>query len=146
MLLKIAEGLRKNAEAKGLAFEIKTPMDHSCVAIADCEQLTHAFKNLIDNSIKYTLSGGVYVTLASTAEHITLIVKDTGVGITDEDKQRLFTEGGKGKNSQKVNVESTGYGLYITKKIITTHNGKIWAESEGEGKGSTFHVEIPKKI
>ena len=55
----------------------------------------------------------------------------------------VFTEGGHGKESSKVNVESTGFGLYIVKNIIEAHQGKVWAESEGKDKGSRFIVELP---
>ena len=55
----------------------------------------------------------------------------------------LFTEGGHGKDSIKVNVHSTGYGLFIAKEVVEAQGGKIWAESEGQGKGSTFIVEFP---
>jgi signal transduction histidine kinase len=55
----------------------------------------------------------------------------------------LFTEGGHGKESIKVNVDSTGFGLYIAKQVVDSHGGKIWAESEGAGKGSRFIVELP---
>jgi signal transduction histidine kinase len=68
---------------------------------------------------------------------------DTGVGITPEDMKRLFTEGGHGAESIKVNVHSTGYGLYIAKQIAEAHGGAIRAESEGKGKGSRFIVELP---
>jgi signal transduction histidine kinase len=57
---------------------------------------------------------------------------------------RLFTAGGRGKNSLKVNVDSTGFGLFIAKQIVTDHKGRIWVESDGVGKGSTFTVELPK--
>jgi signal transduction histidine kinase len=70
-------------------------------------------------------------------------VKDTGVGITEEDKARLFTEGGHGKDSQTINAHSTGYGLFIAKQITEAHGGTIRAESEGAGKGSIFVVEFP---
>jgi signal transduction histidine kinase len=70
-------------------------------------------------------------------------VKDSGIGITPEDKKNLFTEGGRGKDAVRVNVDSTGYGLYSVKLIVDAHNGKAWGESEGVGKGSTFFVELP---
>jgi signal transduction histidine kinase len=70
-------------------------------------------------------------------------VKDTGVGITEEDKKNLFTEGGRGKDSVKINVDSTGYGLYSVKQIVESHHGEVWAESEGAGKGSTFYIKLP---
>ena len=57
--------------------------------------------------------------------------------------KNLFTEGGHGKESTKINVESTGFGLYIVKNIVDAHQGRVWAESEGSGKGSQFYVELP---
>lgn len=103
----------------------------------------HVLRNLIDNAINYTPSGSVTVSLRKGGSKILFSVKDTGVGITAEDKARLFTEGGHGKNSQTINAHSTGYGLYIAKQITEAHGGTIRAESEGEGKGSEFIVEFP---
>ncbi len=65
------------------------------------------------------------------------------MGSSEEDKKRLFTEGGHGKESQKVNVHSTGYGLFIAKNVTEAHGGTIRAESTGPGQGSTFVVELP---
>jgi len=103
----------------------------------------HVVRNLIDNAIRYTPKGSIHVTLAKRDEKIVFSVKDSGVGITEEDKKRLFTEGGHGKDSIKVNVDSTGYGLFIAKQVTEAHGGTIRAESEGAGKGSEFIVELP---
>lgn len=103
----------------------------------------HVLRNLIDNAVSYTPSGSVDIFLKKENGKVIFSVKDTGIGITEEDKQRLFTEGGHGKDSQKVNAHSTGYGLYIAKQIVEAHGGTIHAESEGPGKGSTFIVELP---
>jgi len=112
--------------------------------IGDQEKIIqHVIRNIIDNSIKYTERGSVAVTLSKVGKLIQLLVQDTGIGITAEDMARLFTEGGHGKDSMKVNVHSTGYGLYIAKQIVEAHGGKIWAESEGAGKGSRFIVQFP---
>ena len=100
-------------------------------------------RNLIDNAIRYTLSGSIDVALTVVEGKIHFSVKDTGVGITDEDRPKLFTEGGHGKDSIKVNVDSTGYGLFIAKQVTEAHGGTIRAESEGAGKGSEFIVELP---
>ena len=89
------------------------------------------------------MGGNVRVGLSRTGNTIRFTVEDNGVGITPEDMRRLFTEGGHGKDSLKMNVHSTGYGLYIVKKIVEGHGGKVWAESEGQGKGSRFIVELP---
>jgi signal transduction histidine kinase len=103
----------------------------------------NVLRNVIDNSINYTSTGSISVSLKKENQKFVIAVKDTGIGITDEDKKRLFTEGGHGKDSQKINVHSTGYGLFIAKNIVEAHGGTIRAESEGEGKGSTFIVELP---
>lgn len=137
------EKVRPAAELKELtlsfvADEASYQMTGDKVQIND-----HVLRNLIENSINYTPSGSVAVSLKRAGTKIVFAVKDTGIGITEEDKKHLFTEGGHGKDSQKVNVHSTGYGLYIAKNIVEAHGGTIRAESEGEGKGSKFVVELP---
>ena len=142
---EIVDKAKPMAEGKGLelsfsAGDIGTPyiFTGDKVKIGD-----NVFRNIIENSIYYTSSGTITISLKKDSDKFIFTVKDTGIGITDEDKKRLFTEGGHGKDSQKVNVHSTGYGLYIAKNIVEAHNGTIRAESEGEGKGSTFTVELP---
>src|SRR3989344_4386367 len=136
--------LRSSAEEKQIKLEFAAS-DGSYTVTGDEDKLRHhAVRNLIDNSIKYTFTGGsVRVGLSRTGNTIRFTVEDNGVGITPEDMGRLFTEGGHGKDSLKMNVHSTGYGLYIVKKIVEGHGGKVWAESEGQGKGSRFIVELP---
>ncbi len=140
MLEGVLKDLQQAAEKKGLA--LTTHLD-PITFTGDRGQLINAFKNLIDNSVKYTMQGSVDVTLTKNDTKIVFTVSDTGIGITKEDMEHLFTEGGRGKNSQKVNVESTGFGLYIVKNIIEAHKGTVHAESNGEGKGSRFIVELP---
>jgi signal transduction histidine kinase len=138
----IVNGLKPNAEAKGVSLTLTTP-DQPFTYTGDKMQFENAIKNLVDNSIKYTPSGSIEVSLSHERGCIRFMTKDTGVGITPEDMQHLFTEGGHGAESQLVNVESTGFGLYIVKNIIEAHGGKVWAESEGKGKGTRFFVELP---
>lgn len=136
----IVQDLTPTATHKGLSLTTTlAPVTYT----GDKGQLVNAFKNLVDNSIKYTARGSVEVSLAQIAEKVRFEIRDTGVGIGADDMKNLFTEGGRGKNSQKTNVESTGFGLYIVKNIIEAHRGKVWAESDGEGKGSRFVVELP---
>jgi signal transduction histidine kinase len=134
--------LKDAADAKGLAVNL-IAAEGDYVIQGDRMQLMNAIKNLIDNSIKYTPQGQVDIGLTRESNKVRLVIKDTGVGITQEDMKLLFTEGGHGKESSKVNVESTGFGLYIVKNIIEAHNGKVWAESDGAGKGARFIVELP---
>ncbi len=137
------ERAKPAAEQKGLALSFASD-DVSYQMIGDKAQINdHVLRNLIDNAVNYTPTGSIAVSLKKEKEKIFFAVKDSGIGITEEDKKRLFTEGGHGKDSQSVNVHSTGYGLYIAKSIVEAHGGTIRAESEGEGKGSTFIVEFP---
>lgn len=138
----VASHLKRYADEKGLAINLSIG-EGKYTMTGDEEKLKqHVVRNLIDNAIKYTPKGTIEVTLTD-GDKLRFSVKDSGVGITDEDKKNLFTEGGHGKDSIKVNVHSTGYGLFIAKQVVDMHGGKIWAESEGQGKGSTFVVEFP---
>ena len=140
------EKARVAAEAKGLKLSFAADEGDFTFAGDRGEIGDHVLRNLIDNSVNYTPSGSIDVTLKHADGKYVFTVKDTGVGITDEDKKRLFTEGGHGKESQKVNVHSTGYGLFIAKQVVEGHGGTIRAESEGTGKGSTFIVELPVSV
>jgi signal transduction histidine kinase len=128
---------------KGLIFETDITEKVLLVSV-DETQIIQVFKNLIDNSLNYTPAGKIKVILKTSLDNKKVLfeVSDTGVGLSDEDKSRLFTEGGKGAESIKVNVNSTGYGLYIVKKIVESHKGRVWAESAGRGHGSQFYVEL----
>ena len=133
--------LKKNAEAKNLSFQTNIE-DDSYEMTGDADQIKHVLKNLVDNAIRYTLKGGIEINLNKENGKIIFSIKDSGVGITAEDRDNLFIEGMRGKDSLKVNVESTGYGLFIAKKIAEDHNGRIWVQSEGQNLGSTFFVEF----
>lgn len=133
---------RKNpAVAKGLGYDLDIQEDLFVIS-GDQFWLSEVTNNLIENAVRYTLKGAILVGLNKVNNKLIFSVKDSGVGITEEDKKNLFTEGGRGKDSIKVNVDSTGYGLYSAKLIVEAHGGRIWVESEGEGKGSTFFVEL----
>jgi signal transduction histidine kinase len=130
------------AQKKGLLMDLTlTPGDYQ--VSGDKAQLIQAIKNLIDNSIKYTPQGWVKVALGREGGVFRLSVSDSGVGLSEEVKPKLFTKGGRDKDSQKINVNSTGFGLAFVKGVVEAHKGRVWAESEGVGKGSTFFMELP---
>ena len=71
-------------------------------------------------------------------------VADTGIGMSEQEILELFINVlARSNDAKRVNVTGKGLGLYLSKRIIEAHNGKIWAESPGEGKGSTFYIELP---
>ena len=128
-------------ETKGLKF-VEDIREGSYATSGDPFWLKEVVNNFIDNAGKYTKIGSVTVGLSCEDKKIKFYVKDTGMGISEEDKKILFTEGGRGKDSVKVNVDSTGYGLYSVKLIVEAHGGRVWGESAGPGTGSTFFVEL----
>jgi|GEM_PF-1097023 len=111
---------------------------------ADREKLKAAVYNIIDNSVKYTNKGQVSIHIESTDQSIKITVKDTGIGITKQGLKDIFNKTfERGENAKENFINGRGIGLYITKQIITAHKGNIWAESEGENKGSIFYIELP---
>jgi signal transduction histidine kinase len=111
---------------------------------ADRDKLKQVIANLIDNSLKYTPSGSVGVSLSfNRAKHkFVFMLKDTGIGIAPETLPLLFNKFTRAGNANKTNIKGTGLGLFVAKEIVTAHHGTIRAESDGEGKGSTFIVEF----
>ena len=112
---------------------------------ADKIRLDEVFNNLITNAIKYTpkKGGKIFLDAKEDEKFVTIAVKDTGVGMDSEQIQYVFDEFYKVDDSRH-ELDSSGLGLTITKKIIEKHGGKIWVESEGKGKGSTFYFTIRK--
>ncbi|MEY2664546.1 MAG: hypothetical protein RIT04_354 [Candidatus Parcubacteria bacterium] len=110
---------------------------------ADRDKFKQVIENLIDNSLKYTPSGSVRTTLEHRGDSIRFTLKDTGVGILPEVMPKLFSKFTRASNANAVNIHGTGLGLFVAKDVVLAHNGKIWAESDGEGKGSSFIVELP---
>lgn len=143
-IMEMCDELRFQAEAKHLKFEFTFAPSGDYKVVGDEQKLRrHVIRNLVENSIHYTPNGKVTAALSKVRGCIRFTVSDTGVGITPEDMRKLFTQGGKGKDSIKHNVDSTGYGLFIAKQVTEAHGGRIWAESDGAGEGSTFIVELP---
>lgn len=143
--------LKPNIERSGLEFAFATmpanPEERFMVH-ADKDKFKQVIANLIDNSIKYTPKGSLSVTLSkNTADRkITFAVKDTGVGIAPEVMPKLFAKFVRADNANKQNIYGTGLGLFVAKEIVTAHKGRIWAESDGDGKGSTFFLEMDMEV
>jgi len=101
--------------------------------------------NLVDNAIKYTSAGRIEMRLEKEDNNIKLTVSDTGMGISSESIPLIFQKFSRKGKPSKINVQGTGLGLYIAKRIVDDHKGQIWAESSGEGGGSTFYLKLPIK-
>ncbi|MDD5152446.1 MAG: HAMP domain-containing sensor histidine kinase [Candidatus Pacebacteria bacterium] len=146
LVLEVFNELRPNAEKKGFeVYEFSNSDDKDFMVNGDVGKIKQIVGNFLDNSIKYTPKGGVKVRVERKNGKITVSVKDTGIGISKETLPRLFAKFSRAKDASKTNVSGTGLGLFVAKKMIEANNGKVWVESEGEGKGSTFFIELNAK-
>ncbi|MFA6566471.1 MAG: HAMP domain-containing sensor histidine kinase, partial [Candidatus Paceibacterota bacterium] len=111
---------------------------------ADQDRMRQIMTNLIGNSIKYTVAGGITVKayFDSAKEKVMIRVSDTGIGISSEEQKRLFEKFYRIRDDDTENIQGTGLGLWITKQIINTMNGEIFVESI-KGKGTDFIVSFP---
>jgi len=125
---------------------IENGIDDKTIVLADYIRLKEVFTNLITNAIKFMKDGGKLTIFVEENDcgFAIVSVKDTGKGLDDEAKSHLFEELYKADPSRH-ELDSSGLGLVICKRIIEKQGGKIWAESPGEGNGSTFYFTIPKK-
>jgi len=121
--------------------KIKKPI----LVYGDKIRLDEVFNNLITNAIKYSpdKGGKIFIDFKEDEKTITISVKDTGVGMDSEQIECIFDEFYKVDDSRH-ELDSSGLGLTITKKIVEKHGGKIWVESQGKGKGSTFYFTLKK--
>lgn len=136
-------------------FEAQAEMKHlklglisvaKCVAKCDKVRIAQVMDNLISNAIKYTDSGEITVNVScdKSASEAVVSIKDSGVGVSREDLNQLFSKF-KQLSSSDRSRKGTGLGLVVSKGIVEAHHGKIWAESAGENMGSTFSFSIPLK-
>jgi len=142
MIQKIVEELKFNADKKGIYVKFEKP-EKVALINADLEKLKAGLYNVFDNCVKYTEKGGVTIKIES-GNVLRIVCSDTGIGMSKERLEKLFhSTFERGEEARKQFVTGRGIGLYIASEIIKAHNGKIWAESEGEGKGSQFYIELP---
>ncbi|MEI8337865.1 MAG: HAMP domain-containing sensor histidine kinase [bacterium] len=134
--------LGPNLSYAGLTLTFENVKD-PCLVSADRGKIKEVISNLIDNATKYTKKGGINIKLEKVnADRCRLMIKDTGIGIPAEVMPKLFEKFSRAPDASKTNIMGTGLGLYVAKTIIEQHKGRVWAESEGAGKGSTFIVEL----
>ncbi|HEY4720035.1 MAG TPA: ATP-binding protein, partial [Candidatus Methylomirabilis sp.] len=158
--------LRSLAEPKGLHMDLRMA-DGLALLTADPVRFNQILYNLLSNAVKFTPPGGK-ITLSARVQRATsnvqsskshdvgpwtsdeqtfveISVEDTGIGIKAEDLPRLFQEFTQLDASLSRQHQGTGLGLALTKKLVELHGGRIWAESRGEGQGTTFTFTLPLK-
>ncbi len=140
---RIAEEFRILAEMKGLRFNFESRVTTAPI-VGDRTKLRQVFNNIIDNAIKYTVSGSITIMLdKQISKNIyTVSIIDTGAGIAAEEIPKLFLKFSRGI-AGKIFMGGSGLGLYLGKRITEMHNGTISVYSSGIGTGSTFVVSLP---
>ncbi len=128
------------------ALNVVLPEDQAEAAVlGNPDELVTALSNLIDNAVKY--SGDkieISVKLRMSADKVCVYVQDRGVGLPRNQLKLVFDRFYRAPLKATKQVKGTGLGLYIVRSIAKKHGGKVYAESEGEGKGSTFTLELPR--
>ncbi len=146
-LAKMAETVVKElnvtATAKGLALTFEKTFEGEIFVSADNVKIRQVLVNLIDNSLKYTKQGFIKVNLSRNGGNVTVSISDSGIGISEEGKTKLFEKFSRGAG-QKVNAGGSGLGLYLVKQILDAHKGGIKVESPGVDMGSTFSFTLPE--
>jgi len=133
------------AHEKGIALSLHLPAKALPEFMLDAGKIREAVSNLIDNALKYTAKGSIAVSIEPVGndDAVRIAVTDTGIGFSEEDGRMLFGKFVRTKETSKVYVIGTGLGLYVGKSFVEAHGGRIWAESDGVGKGSRFIIELP---
>ncbi len=143
LVVREIKEVTKAANDKGLKILNKLPKTPLPKVMVDADKIQDVILNLIDNAIKYTDKGSITLTAELEDERIHFRAKDTGIGIKPQDATELFNKFVRGSGIAQIHPDGSGLGLFIAKSIIDAHGGRIWAESDGEGKGSTFQFILP---
>ena len=150
MLKALEKECSMRAEAKGLAFKFVVPEDTPNVLLGDEVRVRQVLLNILTNAIKYTLKGGVTMTLSYEKREnkrlwLTFAVTDTGIGIKEENIGRLFDKFDRVNEEEIHAIEGSGLGLSIVDRLMKLMHGTVKVESEF-GKGSTFTVALEQRI
>jgi signal transduction histidine kinase len=144
ILVSQVRAFTPQAEMKHLTISLTNPP--KCMVKLDKVRVSQVLGNLLSNAIKYTDSGEIHVDLQvkEADNQVVVAVKDSGIGIPQEDLNLLFSKFKQLKSGDR-SRKGTGLGLVVSKGIVESHNGKIWAESAGENLGSIFYFSLPIK-
>ena len=142
---KIVDEMRQVVMKAGLVLLFRSENTGNMIVHADIGKTRQVINNIIDNAMKYTPHGTITVIAHDDIKQKKAIITihDTGIGMDEDTLNGVFNKFVRAKNANSVNTSGTGLGLYVAKIMVEKMGGTVWAESEGQGKGSTFHIEFP---
>lgn len=141
LVKSVIDELIVKSDAKNIYLKFKKPEKELPSTWCDINRIREVLINLVGNGIKFTDKGGITIAVQEISGSFEFSVTDTGAGIKKEDADKLFKKFSQ-LNREKNEFQGSGLGLFISKKLIELHGGKIWIESE-EGKGATFKFRLP---
>lgn len=136
---------RHQLDAEQLQFENRSDSESACTVMCDADELQAAMRNLLENAVKYSRDHiNVLVTLSNEGTgRVQFRVSDDGVGILPSETKRIFKRFYRISSPVSLRVKGTGLGLYIVANVAKRHGGRVFAESEGPGRGSIFTLDLP---
>jgi two-component system, OmpR family, sensor histidine kinase SenX3 len=138
---------RHHLQPDALRYEAAERNGAGTLVFGDVEELRTAVSNLLDNAVKYSgKTVDVAVRVETDDKHVVLRVRDSGVGIPQGELKRIFKRFYRVPNRSLMHVKGTGLGLFIVRAIARKHGGKVFAESAGEGQGTTVTLELPRSV
>ncbi|MFZ3168684.1 MAG: ATP-binding protein [Candidatus Methanoperedens sp.] len=142
LITGVVEDMKNIAVSKNIPITIDIP--DFLIVEGDTERLIEVFSNMVENAIKFTIAGEIIIKGEMDNGKVHIAISDTGIGIPEDKLNKIFDRFYQVDSSDKRKFGGTGLGLWISKKIIDAHNGRIWAESKN--RGSTFHILLPKRV
>ena len=145
IIKSVLELFQIDIQRKSIQVEYDYQSNEFCIK-ADFDEITTLYTNLISNAIKYNRQqGSVVIKIYHLGNFVVTEIKDSGIGMKEEEKKKLFSEFYRAKNEFTKNISGTGLGLSIVKRIVDSYSGKIEIESE-YGTGTTFRIHLPSAI
>jgi signal transduction histidine kinase len=140
---EVLESMQDRAKEKRIELTLDCVEGDCEQVLADRECLRSVITNLIDNALKYsTEEGHVVVSVVTDGLYVKVAVRDDGIGMSDEERDRVFDEFYRAKNSHTANIPGTGLGLSLVKRLVDLHQGTVGVQS-APGRGSEFVVSLP---
>ncbi|MEA2525481.1 MAG: hypothetical protein QOF73_2708 [Thermomicrobiales bacterium] len=138
------EVVERHRERAAETHHVVVEVDGPCPVMADPDRIEQVLVNLVENALKYSPAGGtVRVSVAHEGDGVRVSVADEGIGLPAGVNEAIFAPFGRAANAAESGIPGLGLGLYIGRSFVERHGGRIWAESPGEGRGTTVSFWLP---